>query len=259
MTEDRELTDAAIRFAKAGGDVVMRHFGTDVQMDTKGVGNLVSEADLESERTILGLIRSQFPHHAVIAEESASGSHATEGDVWIIDPLDGTNNFAHVIPHFAVSVAFYRNGQPRCGVVLNPANEDLYVATRHQGATWNGSPIHVAAADALTDALVATGFYYDRGDMMRQTLKSMEQLFLRGVHGLRRFGTASLDLCQVAQGRFSAYFEYQLAPWDFAAGRLIVEEAGGAVTDCLGAELEVKTSSVLASNGPLHAEMLRCI
>ena len=251
---NRAWTEAAIRFAQAGGEVVMRYFRRDVSIRDKGVGNLVSAADVESEKTIAAMIEEAFPGHAILAEENHSATQAAES-LWIVDPLDGTNNFAHRIAHFAVSVAFYRHGRAECGVVFNPARNDLFVAQRNGGATRNGQKIRVSQEAALDQALVATGFYYDRGEKMRKTLQAMETLFDRKVHGIRRFGTASLDLCGVAAGEFGAYFEYLLSPWDFAAGQLIVEEAGGTVTDCLGQSLGISASSMLASNGKLHPVM----
>ena len=247
-------TEAAIRFAEAGGEVVMRNFRRDVNIRDKGTGNLVSAADLESEKTIVALIEEAFPGHAILAEENHNTTQLADS-LWIIDPLDGTNNFAHGIAHFAVSVAFYRHGRAKCGVVFNPAQNDLFVAQRDGGATRNGQTILVSQESSLDEALVATGFYYDRGDKMRKTLQAMETLFDRKVHGIRRFGSAALDLCGVAAGEFGAYFEYSLSPWDFAAGQLIVEEAGGTVTDCLGLPLGISASSMLASNGKLHGDM----
>ena len=260
MSQDEEFTQQAVRFATAGGEVVMRHFLGDLKIDHKGAGNLVSEADLESEATIARLIQETFPGHAVLAEEAAAATAPQEHEyLWIVDPLDGTNNFAHGIPHFAISVALYHHQEPVSGVVWNPARQDLYVATRGRGATWNGHGIQVSGEATLAEALVGTGFFYDRGAMMQKTLQSIERLFLNGIHGIRRFATASLDLCQVASGKFGAYFEYELEPWDFAAGRLILEEAGGNATDCNGHSLPLHTTSMLATNALLHAAMLELI
>jgi len=258
IDDKRQLTEAAIRFAKSGGEVVMDYFRQEVTIRDKGAGNLVSDADLNSERTIVELITEAFPGHTVLAEEQHS-SATDENFLWIVDPLDGTNNFAHRIPHFSVSIAFYQDGEAQCGVVFNPARNDLYVASRGEGAYCNGQKIDVSNEASLDQTLIGTGFYYDRGEMMRKTLRSIEALFVRNIHGIRRFGTASLDLCSVASGEFGGYFEYYLAPWDFAAGRLIVEEAGGRVTDCEGNQLGTKPSSILATNGRLHEGLLECL
>ena len=174
----------------------------------------------------------------------------------VVDPLDGTNNFVHGIPHFAVSIAYYRQGEAECAVILNPIRGDRYEARRGQGATCNGQSIQVSQATQLDQVLIGVGFYYDRGRMMEATLAAIHEFFGNNVHGIRRFGTASLDLSQVAAGWFGGFFEYELSPWDFAAGRLLVEEAGGTVTTCDGAPLPLAKSTVLASNGSLHPQML---
>lgn len=250
-----EFVQAATQFARTGGAVVMQYFRQELKLATKGIANLVSAADVESERAIVAQIRDMYPGHAILAEESFT--ELTEArHLWVVDPLDGTNNFAHGIPHFAVSIAYYYEQQAQCGVVWNPARADLFVASKGKGAYCNQQRMQVSTEGTLDQALIGTGFYYDRGAMMRRTLRSIQALFEQDVHGIRRFGTASLDLCQVACGMFGGYFEYELAPWDFAAGRLIVEEAGGRITDCDGGELPLATTSVLASNDLLHEPML---
>lgn len=252
MTPELEL---ALRAARVGGDIVTRYLREGVSMRSKESYNLVSDADVESERAIVAEIRQQFPDDAVLGEELHSDDTSADR-LWVIDPLDGTNNFAHGIPHFAVSIAFYQAGLPQAGVVLNPARDDLFTASRGGGAYYNGERVHVSTDESLDKTLVGVGFYYDRGAMMRSTLAAIEEVFSYDIHGIRRFGTASLDLCQVGMGMFGAYFEYELAPWDFAAGRLFVEEAGGRVTDCRGEELAIAKTSLLASNGALHDTML---
>jgi len=252
MTPELEL---ALRAAHIGGEVVCKYLREGVVMRSKQTYNLVSDADLESERAIVKEIRSQFPDDAVLGEELHSDD-VTADRLWVIDPLDGTNNFAHAVPHFAISIAFYQGGVAQCGVVLNPVRNDLYTATRGGGAFYNGQQVNVTADATLDKTLVGVGFYYDRGAMMRATLNAIEEVFSYDIHGIRRFGTASLDLVQVGMGMFGAYFEYELAPWDFAAGKLFVEEAGGKVTDCRGGQLGIAKSSLLASNGLLHDTML---
>jgi myo-inositol-1(or 4)-monophosphatase len=217
--------------------------------------DLVSDADVEAEETIATLLRAEFPDHELLGEEALSGATDAE-HLWVIDPLDGTNNFAHRIPHFAVSIAYWYRGQPQLGVIHNPAREDWYWATRGGGAWHNDRPAKVSSAERLDQALVGCGFYYDRGAMMRSTLAAIEELFERHIHGIRRFGTAALDLCQVGCGQFGAFFEYQLNPWDFAAGVLFVEEAGGHVTTATGEPIPLDKTSMVASNGALHEAML---
>ncbi len=252
-TERPELR-VALHVADLAGRLLLDYFERGVAIEQKAAANLVSEADIEAERAIVAAIRSAFPADEILGEEDHPADLNAER-LWVVDPLDGTNNFVHRIPHFAVSIAFYEAGQPQLGVVFNPARQDLYVASRGEGATHNGRPVAVSAAERLDEVLVAVGFYYDRGAMMEATLKVIRDLFGSGVHGIRRFGTAALDLCQVGAGLFGGYAEYHLAPWDFAAGRLFVEEAGGQVTTCRGDALPLAPGGVLASNGRLHAAL----
>ncbi|QDT62806.1 inositol monophosphatase family protein [Calycomorphotria hydatis] len=256
------LLDVTHQAAQAGGEVIERYFREGVEIRTKeGAGvsyDLVSDADLESEKAIGAVIQKAFPEHSILGEETFQDSIDAE-HLWIIDPLDGTNNFAHDIPHFAISVAYYHNGQAETGVVLNPITGDCFAAKRGEGATLNGEPIRVGPQQKLDEVFVGCGFYYDRGAMMEATLASIKELFHEHIHGIRRMGTASLDLCFVAAGRFGAFFEYQLSPWDYAAGRLIVEEAGGSITDCGGNPLPLEKTSVLASNTLLHEAVLRIV
>jgi myo-inositol-1(or 4)-monophosphatase len=255
----REL-DVARQAAQASGDILAGYFRQGIEMRNKQDCDFVSDADVESERAIIDVIRSAFPDHAILGEEGQAGVSADVDPnskfLWVIDPLDGTTNFAHEIPHFAVSIGFYQSGQPVCAVIYNPARNDWFHAVRGEGAFANGNRVSVADHDSLSESLVGVGFYYDRGAMMEATLASIRDLFQQKIHGIRRFGTASLDLCQVGCGMFGAFFEYELSPWDFAAGRLFVEEAGGRITNCRGAELPLTKSSVLASNGKLHNSAL---
>lgn len=258
MTESPELIVARAA-ARAGGEVVSRYFHDGAVMRSKDVANLVSDADIEAERAVVEAIRQFFPGHAILAEEEHAGEADAE-HLWVVDPLDGTNNFAHKIPQFAVSVAYYQAGEPRCGVVFNPVTGDWYVAERGRGATHNGRSARVSDEAHLREALVGVGFYYDRGAMLDATLAAVGELKRdRHIHGIRRFGAATLDLCMVGLGLLGAYFEYTLSPWDFAAGRLFVEEAQGRVTTCHGHPLPLARSSILATNGKLHDAMLEVV
>ena len=256
--------DVAISAAQAGGAIVSRYFHEGVTLretdSSHESWNLVSDADVESEQAIIGTLLEAFPDHRILAEESrretAAPTAEEPGTLWVVDPIDGTNNFAHGIPHFAISIACFRDGQPHCGVIYNPIREDWFLTVREQGAWHNGQRLAVSETDRLDKSLVSLGFYYDRGGMMDATLATMRELFQEKVHGIRRFGTASLDLCLVATGQTGAYFEYQLSPWDFAAGMLVVQEAGGTCTTCYGEPLPLESTSVLASNGRLHPQML---
>lgn len=246
--------------ALQAGDVLMGYFNNGVvirdKVDQGGSSyDLVSDADLEAEQRIATVLRQAYPQHELLGEETLVGATDAE-HLWIIDPLDGTNNFAHHLPHFAVSIAYYFRGEPQVAVVYNPARNDWYTAIAKQGAFHNGKPVVVSAADQLSKVLVGCGFYYDRGAMMRATLAAIADLFEAQIHGIRRFGTASLDLCQVGAGQFGGFFEYQLSPWDFAAGRLFVEAAGGIVTTAQGNPLKLEKTSLLASNAKLHPNLL---
>ncbi|QDU97463.1 inositol monophosphatase family protein [Lignipirellula cremea] len=249
------MIETARHAAQLGGDVVARYYREGVEMRGKQSYNLVSDADIDAERAVVQAIREAYPDHAILAEEEHHDSAESE-HLWVVDPLDGTNNFAHHIPHFAVSIAYYHQGVAQCGAVYNPIREDWYTAVRGEGAQHNGQPIHVSDCTDLGQVLVGLGFYYDRGDGMLATLAAAADFFRCNIHGVRRFGTASLDLAQVACGMFGAFFEFELKPWDFGAGRLLVEEAGGRITTCTGEEVPLKSTSMLASNGHLHAQSL---
>ncbi len=259
--DSQRLLEIAVEAARLGGEVLMRYFRDGVEIRNKSAGggkayDLVTDADLESESAIAQYLRNTCPEHDLLGEEALAGGRIDADQLWVIDPLDGTNNFAHQIPHFAVSIAYYQHGRPVVGVVWNPAHEDWFTAVRGHGASHNDRPVRVSDDAALTQALIGCGFYYDRGEMMRSTLAAIETFFGRHVHGIRRFGTAALDLCFVGCGQFGGFFEYQLSPWDFAAGRLFVEEAGGRVTTARGAPLPLAKSSLVASNGRLHEAMI---
>ncbi len=249
--------EVANRAAAAGGEIVARYFrdGIDLEEKSEQGWNLVSKADVESERAIVETIRAAFPGHAILGEEESTADLDAE-HLWVVDPLDGTNNFAHGIPHFAVSIGYRFRGVPTVGVILNPITGDLYTATKGGGAFAGGARVHVSTATSLKQVFVGCGFYYDRGAMMQATLDAIADLFHEEIHGIRRFGTASLDLVHVGLGRFGAYFEYTLAPWDFAAGELFVTEAGGRITTGRGEPVPLAKTSVVASNGPLHEAVL---
>lgn len=254
-----ELKSNVLRVAEAaahaGGDIAKKYLLVGFEVREKSVSDLVTDADVESEQAIAAVIRQAFPDHAILGEETHKGEISSE-HLWIVDPIDGTTNFAHGIPHFAVSVAYYHKGEAVCGVVLNPARNDLFLAERGAGAWHNGKRVQVNSQRNLNQSLVGIGFYYDRGQMMECTLSAIRDLFQKDIHGVRRFGTAALDLCHVGVGYYGAFFEYQLSPWDFAAGRLFVEEAGGMVTTARGTPIPLEKTSVLASNTALHSAML---
>ncbi|MGC8642006.1 MAG: inositol monophosphatase family protein [Isosphaeraceae bacterium] len=271
MTPNLKALQVAEKAARAGGAIAARYFRTGAAVFTKESApgkatsyNLVSEADLESERAIVAVIRQAFPEHAVLGEELHGGDNVqpevlSSEHLWIVDPIDGTNNFVHGIPHFGVSVAYYHRGQPACGVMGNPTRDDWFLAAAGQGAYHNGQRVQVARNQRLDEVLIGFGYYYDRGAMMEATLSAVRDLLHQNIHGVRRMGAATLDLAYVALGSFGAFFEYELAPWDFAAGCLFVREAGGTVTTCRGEPLPIARTSLLASNGLLHEAVLQII
>lgn len=250
--------DTAVSAAREAGDILLSYFRASVNVREKGIADLVTDADVAAERCIAARISAAFPGHAILGEEEQAGDTGAEY-LWVVDPLDGTTNFAHGLPHFAVSIALLHRGQPQLGVVWNPARGDLYTARLGGGAYHNGRRLQVNREATMDQSLIGTGFYYDRGAMMEATLGAIGDCFRQNIHGIRRFGTAALDLAHVADGLYGAFFEFQLSPWDFAAGQLLVTEAGGRVTDCAGAALPLRKSTILASNGLLHDQMLSIV
>jgi len=241
--------------ARQAGEIIINKKGLS-SFSEKGNNNLVTEADYAAQETIIKIISDKYTGHSFIAEENDISANINEPDLWIIDPLDGTNNYAHQIPHFSISIAYARYGKVEAGVVFDPERGELFSAAKDMGASLNGKRIAVSRASSLQEAIVATGFYYDRGEMMKKTLSSIEKLFAQNIHGIRRFGSAALDLCWVACGRFDAYFEYKLSVWDFAAGLLIVNEAGGCCSDQKRNQLTLSSPGIVASNGILHNDLL---
>jgi len=250
-----KVAQAAARLA---GKIVLEKQKT-ASISEKTDNSLVTEADIKAQETIVAKIREHFPEHSIIAEEQDLWSKNDASDLWIIDPLDGTNNYAHKIPHFCISIAYARSGQVVAGAVFDPVRNEMFSAMEGKGAYLNDVPISVSGVLSLQQAIVATGFYYDRGMIMRKTLNSIEKLFQENIHGIRRFGGAALDLCWVACGRFDAYFEYKLSTWDFAAGMLIVEEAGGHCTDQKGSRLDLNSTGITASNSKFHKDFLNVV
>jgi myo-inositol-1(or 4)-monophosphatase len=244
--------------ARRAGKIILERQGKIAFLE-KADNNLVTEADLAAQEVIIKIIQDHFPGHSIIAEEQDISINSGAADLWIIDPLDGTNNFAHTIPHFSISIAYARSGRVVAGAVFDPVRHEMFTASRGKGAFLNGVPIGISEARSLQEAIIATGFYYDRGKMMRKTLNTIEKLFEANIHGIRRFGSAALDLCWVACGRFDAYFEYKLSTWDFAAGMLILEEAGGRCTDQKGSPLNLNSTGIAVSNGKFHNELLNIV
>ena len=251
----REL-EVAVAAAEAAGEVLRSGFGREQTVRYKGEVDLVTEVDERAEGVIGEVLREAFPGYGMLAEEG--GRRLGEGDSrWIVDPLDGTTNYAHGLPIFAVSIALERAGEVILGVVHDPMREETYVAERGGGATLNGEPLRVSDTDEPIRALLVTGFPYDRADMWAAV-----ELFGRLTEltqDVRRLGAAALDLCYVAAGRLDAYYEKGLHAWDVAAGSLILKEAGGRITDYRGREIDLEGREIVASNGLLHPLLLEVI
>ncbi len=245
----------AVEAARGAGTLLRDALGGTRRIRYKGSPtNLVTEMDQRAESLIVGRLRQAFPDHAILAEES--GAQPGRSDYrWLIDPLDGTTNYAHGVPVFAVSVALERAGEVVLGVAYDPNLDECFLAERGGGATLNGQAIHVSETPTLDESLLATGFPNDIRTASQTNLPEYSALSLR-TRGVRRIGSAVLDLCYVAAGRFDGYWELRLGPWDMAAGGLIVQEAGGRLTDVRGGTWRLEGPGVLASNGRIHAAVL---
>ena len=246
------------RIARAAGGVLMSHFDRleETQIDFKGRRDLVTVADRESEELILAEIAQTFPDHAVLAEESGEHGSTGEGPVWIVDPLDGTTNFVHRIPMFAVSIGVFEAGRPLAGCVYAPRLDELFLAGSGRGTRLNGELVRVSATSDLMDALLTTGFAYRVGELERDNLDNFCHLIPR-TRAVRRCGSAAVDLAYTACGRYDGFWELHLSPWDVAAGAICVLESGGVVTDFDGGEDWLHGGSIVAGNGGLQAAILR--
>ena len=242
-------SDAAL---KAGGLLRDNIHGIR-EITLKGDINLATEMDTRSERAVVETLLASFPGHGIIAEEETR-IQSDSGFTWIIDPLDGTTNYAHGYPCFSVSIALEQEGEIVLGVVYDPMRDELFTAQKEKGAFLNGKPIKVSGIDTLIKSLLATGFPYDRRVSEKNNMDYFHDLLMASQE-VRRDGSAALDLCSVAAGRFDGFWELKLKPWDVAAGCLIVREAGGMVTDLSGTKFSVYDDEILASNGKIHGLM----
>jgi myo-inositol-1(or 4)-monophosphatase len=252
------LTSTLIEAARAGAAEIQRFFNKDFTISNKeGVNNLVTEADHASEKAIMSVIRSAFPDHYILSEEA--GELIQDSNYkWIIDPIDGTVNFAHGIPLNCVSIGIEHKGEIILAVVYNPHLNELFFAEKGKGATLNDKPIRVSNESEAIKACLVTGFPYTYINMPNGPLEIFERFIRKGVP-VRRLGSAAIDLCWVAAGRFDGFYEHKLEAWDSAAGYLIVEEAGGKVTDFKGEKFSVYQHRVVATNGKIHADLLKVI
>ncbi|MFH1534209.1 MAG: inositol monophosphatase family protein [Nitrospirota bacterium] len=263
------LEDAKI-IARKAGELIIRESDKGFEIEKKGINNLVTRVDKASEKLIIKLIKALYPKHAIIAEESEE-THTKKTFkeakyIWIIDPLDGTTNFAHGVPIYCVSIAIFKkstaqstknydylSGELVAGVVYAPRTDELFYASAKKGAYLNGKKIKVSNVKKTAEGLTVTGFTATQ----RERNLPYFQAMLKKSQAIRRLGSAALDLCYIACGRFDGYWEFGLKPWDIAAGALIIEEAGGTVTDTNGNLLDLFGADILASNGKVHTEMIR--
>lgn len=256
-TKDLEhYSEFAIYLSREAGKILQKYWGklSDIQQK-KYAWDLVTEADKESEKVILDLIKKTFPSHAILSEEAGLHQINSTEYTWVVDPLDGTTNYTHQYPAVSISIALLHHEEPIIGIVHNPIYEELFHAAKEQGSFLNGKPIHVSTVSGLSQSLLATGFAYDR----RETEENNYREFCHMTHhsqGVRRGGSAALDLAYVAAGRLDGFWERGLNPWDIAAGVILIEEAGGKVSSYRGNELLLSSGRILATNGIIHPLMI---
>lgn len=244
--------DAALH----AGEILKNGFGTSYRISSKeSKNNLVTEYDHKSEKAIIEIIRSRFPDHKFLAEESGKSGSKEENIVrWVIDPLDGTVNFAHTIPIFSVSIAAELNGEVLVGVIYNPITNEIFSARKGEGAFLNGKPIRVSNVDDMSVSMLVTGFPYNVNINPCNCIDHFVSIIQSGIP-IRRLGSAALDLAYVAAGRFDGFWEVYLKPWDVAAGMLIVQEAGGLVTQYDQTKFSIFDDTILATNGKIHSQI----
>jgi myo-inositol-1(or 4)-monophosphatase len=255
IVDNDQLLEIAWQGASAAGQLIQESWQKPKSIEYKGAIDLVTSADRESERIIIATIQNHFPHHSILAEEETVVHDADQECRWIVDPLDGTTNFAHGYPQFCISIAFENRGIVTMGLVYDPVRQECFKAVRDGGASLNGTTIHASPLARLDRALLGTGFPYDRRDFADRYLSYFKAFMVRS-QGVRRGGSAALDLCYVASGRFDGFWEMKLKPWDVAAGALIVTEAGGVLSDFSGKAFSIYGQETLASNGLIHREMV---
>lgn len=252
------MIDKVIQISKEAGEIIRKGFGKNFSLEYKtNLSNFVTEIDKKSEAAIINFIKKEFPNHAVLAEES--GEHKTFSEyLWVIDPLDGTSNFAHGLPIFSVSIGVQKNGETICGVVYDVMRDEIYSSEKGSGSFRNGQRLQVSSNDNLRKSMLVTGFPYDVANNPDYAMERFAA-FLKTSTAVRRLGSAAIDLCYVAAGVFDGFWEVYLNPWDMAAGKLLVEEAGGIVTDFQGTPMNIFNVQILASNGKVHCDMLKVL
>ncbi len=253
----KELSNFACELALGAGDILKKNFDKKHQVNFKGRIDLVTETDLKSERYIVSLINKKYPDHSILAEEGSGKNESTEFR-WIIDPLDGTVNYAHGFPIYCVSIALEYKGKILTGAVYDPERDELFRATKGMGAYLNKKKIHVSEESNLERALLATGFSYTVGTDKKNNLGLFARM-VKKAQAVRRPGSAAIDLCWLAAGRIDGFWELYLHPWDTAAALVIVEEAGGKVTGIKGNKYSVFNDDILAANNRLHKAMKKAL
>lgn len=249
-----KIKQVGIGAAYQAGEILKDHFGNLEMVRNKGTIDLVTEADLASEKAIVETIRTAFPDHSILAEESGS-FQGDPDNCWFIDPLDGTTNYAHNLGFFSVSIAFSYKNEASVGIVFNPVNAELFTAAKGQGAQLNNHPIAVSDKKTLRESLLVTGFPYNLNTILNRLITRFQNC-LSASQGVRRLGSAALDLCYMACGRFDGFWEENLKSWDTAAGVLIAQEAGARVTDFKDRPYHIDKKQILATNGHIHSEMM---
>lgn len=249
-----DIKNTAVEAARKAGLLLKENLGRAGKIEYKGAVNIVTEMDKRAEALILEEIKRNFPGHGILTEESEE-QVSSSGLKWIIDPLDGTTNYAHGFPFFCVSIAFEKDGEVVLGVIYDPMLDELFVAEKGKGAYLNGKSIHVSSVDSMDKSLLATGFPYDLRSSRLNNLDFFSTFSLK-AQAIRRAGSAALDLSYIASGRFDGYWELKLRPWDVAAGALLVLEAGGTYTDFNGNPASIYGKECLATNGLIEKEML---
>lgn len=253
----KHMLETAKKAARQAGEYQKERWHTDVNVEYKGEINLVTEVDQACEKMIVETISKEFPDHDILAEEG-HGHRKDSIYKWIIDPLDGTTNFAHAYPLFCVSIALECQGKILLGVVYEPLLDEMFIAIKGQGAFLNDKPIKVSPAKNLAESLMATGFAYNLRETNNNNMNHFNKMLMH-AQGLRRDGVAAIDLCYVACGRYDGYWELNLYPWDMAAGMLILEESGGRVSVFNGSPFTVYDKEILATNGHIHDEAIKVL
>jgi myo-inositol-1(or 4)-monophosphatase len=250
------MLNTAIEAAKAASEILLKNFGKIKSEDIKEKkrNDFLTFVDTQAEKTIIDTLLAEFPDHSILAEETGWQKQNSEFE-WIIDPLDGTKNYISGVPNFSISIALRKNEQIIIGVILDPVRDELITALREEGAFLNGKQLRVSPRKNLEKCLIGTGFPFKLKELLPLYIKSFQDIF-ESSSGIRRMGSAAIDLAYVAAGRFDAFWELGLSPWDMAAGSLMIEEAGGKITDFWGENTYLNSGSIVASNGYIHQDLI---